>query len=262
MFLFKKIFSSFLFPLPLCLGILMVGLLLLWFSKKQKSGRALVTTGTILLLLFSYAQISDPLLMGLEEAYPSVTEATDTGLPIHDPQSPIQWIVVLGGGQKSDPKLPITSHLGGSSLMRLIEGIRLYRKNPASKLILSGGSLYNSSSEAEAMARVAQALGVPQEDIVLEDQSWDTEQQAQLIGPMVDKDKFLLVTSASHMLRAMSLFEKQGMHPTAAPTDHLVWHHKKTFIELFLPNSANLSKTTTAFYEYMGLAWLKIRGKI
>ena len=43
-----------------------------------------------------------------------------------------------------------------------------------------------------------------------------------VVKEIVGKDKFILVTSASHMLRAMALFRKQGMEPIPAPTDYMV----------------------------------------
>ena len=53
MFLLKKIVSRFLFPLPLSLEFLILGLFLLWFTRRQRAGKALVTCGVVLLLGFS-----------------------------------------------------------------------------------------------------------------------------------------------------------------------------------------------------------------
>jgi uncharacterized SAM-binding protein YcdF (DUF218 family) len=72
----------------------------------------------------------------------------------------VKWIVVLGGGHTSDPKLPITSQISGNSLVRLVEGIRIYNGLPRSKLILSGGSPFEKISNAQVLADVAVAIGV------------------------------------------------------------------------------------------------------
>ncbi len=48
MFLFKKLLAPFFFPLPLCLAFLGLGLMLLWFTRRQRAGRTLVTLGTLL----------------------------------------------------------------------------------------------------------------------------------------------------------------------------------------------------------------------
>ena len=72
------------------------------------------------------------------------------------------------------------------------------------------------------MARVALIMGVNPPDIILESASRDTEEQARLIKPMVGREKFFLVTSASHLPRAMAMFHKLGLEPVAAPVGHLV----------------------------------------
>ena len=54
-------------------------------------------------------------------------------------------------------------------------------------------------------SKVAQALGVAQQDMVLESESRDTEESAKAVAPIVQKDPFLLVTSASHMPRSMAM---------------------------------------------------------
>jgi uncharacterized SAM-binding protein YcdF (DUF218 family) len=66
MFLFKKIVPQFLFPVPLVLELLLLGLALLWFTRRQRAGRVLVSAGTGLLLIFSNAFVSHLLLRPLE----------------------------------------------------------------------------------------------------------------------------------------------------------------------------------------------------
>ena len=44
MFLFKKIVAPFFFPLSICLEILFLGLFLLWFTRRQKTGKIIVST--------------------------------------------------------------------------------------------------------------------------------------------------------------------------------------------------------------------------
>jgi len=108
------------------------------------------------------------------------------------------------------------------------------------------------------MARVARAMGVPEEHLVLESESVDTAQQALALKKLVGTEPFALVTSASHMTRAMALCKKQGLHPVAAPTEHCV---RQTAIPpdgLWVPKVDGLKKMTTVFYEYIGLAWARI----
>lgn len=258
----KKIFSRFFFPLPICLLILLAGLILLWFTKRQRSGKVLVTVGTILLLVLSYSIATESLLRGLERRYPSVYLATRGEPRLSTVGTPVKWIVVLGGGHTADPNIPPSSQLDRSTMVRLVEGVILYREHPGSKIIVSGGRVDASISDAELMSKVAKAIGVPQQDIVLEDESWDTEDEARLVKSLVGNDAFILVTSASHMLRSMKLFESYGMHPLAGPTDFLARDTETFSADSVFPEPNSLVKATRLVYEYLGLAWLKVRGVI
>ena len=53
---------------------------------------------------------------------------------------PATWIVVLSGDTLSNPALPITARASGATLSRLVEGIRLHRQVPGSRLVLSGAA--------------------------------------------------------------------------------------------------------------------------
>ncbi len=256
MFLFKKIAGPFFFPLSLCLEVFIVGLILLWFTKKKRAGKIVVTAGVALIALLSYGPLPTWLLQPLEYKYPPLLKTDD--LPR------VKWIVVLGGGHTSDPQIPISSQISDASLFRLVEGIRLHKSFPGSKLILSGGVLYDPSSDAQSMSEVAEALGVDRQNVLLELRSKDTEDQARLIHQIVGNDPFVLVTSASHMPRSMALFHKQGMSPIPASTDYKVKEKqsKELVPGFFYPGLGELAKAEFAIYEYLGLAWLKLRGQI
>ncbi len=254
MFLFKKLVAPMFFPLSLCLEILILGVIFLWFTRRQKTGKVLVTIGIILLGGLSLRASSDRLLRPLEYKYPSLVEFNDI--------SDVKWIVVLGSGHTSDPEITVTDQISYDSLVRLIEGIRIQKILSGSKLILSGGSVPDPVPNAQIMADVALAVGVDENILVLESTSRDTKDQARLIKKMVGDDRFVLVTSASHMPRSMALFKKQGMEPIPAPTDHLVKERQGARLGIPFPSANGLRKAERAFYEYLGLAWAKFRGQI
>src|ERR1041384_3333784 len=124
MFLFKKIVAPLLFPFPLCLLVMAGGLILLWFTRKQKAGKILLTIGFALLSLLSYGRVSVSLLQPLERSYAPLQSVP--------PGSEIKWVVVLGGGASSDLGVPLAARLSEASLARVIEGIRLHRQIPGS----------------------------------------------------------------------------------------------------------------------------------
>jgi uncharacterized SAM-binding protein YcdF (DUF218 family) len=254
MFLFKKIVAPFFFPLSICLEILFLGLFFLWFTRRQKTGKIVVSIGVIFLAMISYSTFSNMLLRPLEYKYSPITDVSAF--------SNVKWVIVLSGGHSTDPKLSVTDQLSGASLVRLIEGIRLYRELSNSKLLLSGGSAFSSTSEADAMAKMALALGIDKNDLVLESKSKDTKDQAKFIHNIVGNDKFILVTSASHMARSMALFQSKGMNPTPAPTGYHVKKIQKISPSMFFPSANGIDKMERVVYEYIGTAWARLRRQI
>jgi uncharacterized SAM-binding protein YcdF (DUF218 family) len=264
LFLFKKIVAPLLLPLPLCLGLLFIGLGLLWFTRRQRSGKILVSAGAGLLLVLSYSAVPDMALRPLELKYPPVADLNaGSGGPQDAPSLRAgSYIVVLGGGISSDPTLPITSQIGPASLSRLLEGVRLYRAEPGRKLILSGGRVFRPTSESQVMSRVALIMGVNPRDILQESVSRDTEEQARLLKPLVGRERFFLVTSAVHMPRAMALFRRQGLDPVAAPVGLPAQQMGQWSPEGLFPSTGSLGLTDIALHEYLGLAWAWLRGDI
>jgi uncharacterized SAM-binding protein YcdF (DUF218 family) len=257
MFYIKKMVAPFFLPLPFCLILTSLGLLLLWFTKKQRTGKAVATLGVLAIGLLGLGPVSNTLLSYFETRYPPLLESTP-GLKTPKPA----FVVVLGGGHVSDPHVPITSQLSDATLSRLIEGIRIYRKNPGSKLVLSGSDIFDPVPESEKMAELAVALGVDMKDIILESASKDTKDQAICIKRIVENQPLVLVTSASHMPRSMALFKKWGMDPIPAPTRHLSRKGQAICPSDFFPGSGGIKKAERVFHEAMGIIWARIRGQI
>ena len=261
MFLLKKIVSRFLFPVPLCLGVLLIGLLLLWFTRKQKAGRMVVTLAGVLLFLFSSQFFSGMLLTPLESRYTPLFTAPEARAPAGLGEA--KFIVVLAGGFSYEPDRPITVQLDEGSIARLVEGVRLSKVLNCCKLVLSGGAGPDSGpSEAEDMAQLAQDLGVGRQDMILDTNSRDTEDEARHIAPIVGQQPFILVTEASHMPRAMALFRKLGTHPIADPVDFRTTPSQAIMPDQLFPGVGALGGSERAVYEYLGLALEKILGKI
>jgi len=261
MFLLKKIVAACFSPVSLCLGILILGLWFLWATRRLRLGKGLVTLGTVLLLLLSVPGISRQTLVPLERRYPALLHPETVSWGEKSGTSP-KWIVVLGGGHVSDPRLPANSQISAAALGRVVEGVRLYQAIPGSKLLLSGGVVSDPVPEAEVMARIARLLGVKPQDIRLETDSRDTAAEAELIAKMIGPEKIILVTSAVHMPRSMALFRKQGLEPIPAPTDFRVREARGPVIAKVFPRGASLSEVETAAHEYLGLAWAWLRGMI
>lgn len=262
MFLLKKLIGALLFPVPLCLMLFAIGLFLLWFTRRQKAGKVITTMGVLLFAILTFDLPSGALLLSLERKYPAFDTAYATPAQREELARQVKWIVVLGGGNVSDPELPLTSQLAGSSLARVVEGVRLKREFPQAKLLLSGARVFDPVAVAEAMSKVAQSLGVDQNEIALDLEARDTEEEARVIKSMIGEDRFIMVTSASHMPRAMGLFVKQGMQPIPAPTEHVQKTNQGASPADYAPGSGGIYKAERATYEYLGWWWAKLRGRI
>jgi len=255
MFMVKKAVALLLFPLSLCLGALLAGTFLLWFTRRQRTGKILVSVGVALLVLFSYYPFANLSLRYLESRYPPLIDVSQL--------SDIRWVAVLGGGHHSAPLLPATAQLSAPSLGRLVEGIRIHTMLPGSRLLLSGGSAGDPVPEATTMGRVAEIMGIEGTMIILEERSRDTADQARFIHEIVGDERFILVTSASHMPRSMALFRKLGMDPIPAPADYCVKENQGGIAPgAFFPSAASLRNAERALYEYLGFGWAMLSGQV
>lgn len=251
MFLFKKIVAPIFYPLSVCFLVLAAGLALLWFSRRQRTGKLLVTLSFALLVVFGYGWVSHPLLRSLEQAHP---------LPGPEAQARAKWVVVLGGGTLSDPALPVTSRAVGATLARLVEGVRLHRQIPGSRLVLSGAGS-GPGSDTEVMSAIALMLGASAPNILVEGRSPDTESQAVNVAAILKGEPCLLVTSAFHMPRAMALFTKAGVGAIPAPAQYLTDARQTIVPGDFYPATYFLSGMQIATSEYLGMAWARLRGR-
>lgn len=211
LFTLKKVLGGMMLPLPLLLLLIALGIALLWFSRFQRTGKLCVSLGWLLLLLLSLQPVADSLLKPIEDKYPTWRD-----------EKRVQYVVVLGGGYTWNPNWAPSSNLINNSLPRLTEGIRLWYENPGSKLIFTGAAAKtNPVSTAEAGARVAESLGIPRSEIIVLDKPKDTEEEAAAVKEAIGDAPFLLVTSASHLPRAMIFFRRAGLTPLPAPANQL-----------------------------------------
>ncbi|AUU32422.1 envelope biogenesis factor ElyC [Shigella flexneri] len=250
LFTLKKVIGNMLLPLPLMLLIIGAGLALLWFSRFQKTGKIFISIGWLALLLLSLQPVADRLLRPIESTYPTWNNSQK-----------VDYIVVLGGGYTWNPQWAPSSNLINNSLPRLNEGIRLWRENPGSKLIFTGGvAKTNTVSTAEVGTRVAQSLGVPREQIITLDLPKDTEEEAAAVKQAIGDAPFLLVTSASHLPRAMIFFQQEGLNPLPAPANQLAIDSPLNPWERAIPSPVWLMHSDRVGYETLGRIWQWLKG--
>ncbi|KFX07148.1 hypothetical protein KP22_03395 [Pectobacterium betavasculorum] len=248
LFTLKKFVGGLLQPLPLLLLLMGVGLLLLWCTQRQRSGKTLILASWLMLILLSLQPVADRLLLPLESQYPTWQQTPQA--------SKIDYIVVLGGGYTFNAEWAPSSNLISNSLPRVTEGIRLYHANPGSTLIFTGGAAQgNPVSSAKTAALVAESLGIPRQDIVILDTPRDTEEEAAETAKIVGDRPFLLVTSANHLPRAIRFFQAQGLTPIPAPANQMAITSALNPWEKVFPSAYYLSHSERAWYETLGRLW-------
>ncbi|NIC04395.1 ElyC/SanA/YdcF family protein [Billgrantia bachuensis] len=245
----KELIAFYVMPLPLFFCLLVLAALL-FLSGRRRVGCGLGTLATVMLLLAACSPLADRLLEPLESRYPPLQLSGD--------EPWVETIVVLGGGWQPGRGGSSLSRLNESSLYRLTEGLKLRQDFPQARLVVSGGSrLEGMPPVASAYAQAASELGVATEGLVVVDWPTDTASEARAVRDLLDQgSRLLLVTSASHMPRAMAHFRAVGLDPVAAPTHRLVNPGVSWNLAYWLPTSQALSKTERALHEYMGLVAL------
>ena len=252
----KLVFQLF-FPVPLCLSLFAAGLILLWFTRKQKLGKVFVTAGTALLLLFGCSVGFGNVLRSLEYRY-SALISPETLNPAP------KWVAVLGMGHHPDPAVPVNSQIPHTFLSRLIEGVRLHRAIPGTKLIISVGGDHERQEKQEFVDRFAEIVAVEPEDVVLIADAHSTRDEVTSIQEITQDDAVVLVTSAAHMPRAMAFCRRFGVTATPAPAGYLVKHHRQPGMGVgaFIPSSVGFTRAERVTYECLAFAWAKLRGSI
>lgn len=266
-FLFKKGVSLFLHPLPIALELMVIGLLLVGFSRRKSRrspegipsrlrkvaghlGIAALIAGVGFLYLCSIKPVADSLVHALESQHPPLSNDADRPAPA--------FIVVLASGERYRPGKPATSQLSYAALARVVEGVRLAADFPGSRVVFTG-----QPGEVRGMTETAVALGVDPERIIGETESRDTKDHPIYLREILGEESFVLVTSGTHMPRSLILFRGQGLDPVPAPCDLWVWpglgEESPWRPGHFIPKVEHLWKTHVAFHEFLGLAWAAIK---
>ena len=270
-FLLSKLLPLALYPLGLALLLQLAGLL----GRRRRWGPWLGGAGVALLWLAATPFTSRQLTWRLEE---QAARLTPTPLPRADA------VLVLGGGLR--PALPPRRGVElGEAGDRLLTGVELLQRGLAPILVVSGGRVGfthgdPSPAEADSAALLAQRLGVPAGRIVTNpgsspDGPRNTAEEAEAIARLARQRgwrSLLLVTSATHLPRALATFERHlpagsGLRliPVACdyqlPQRQLMGRRTASSVLLsLLPTADGLASTTTALKEDIGLLLYRLRG--
>ncbi len=216
--------------MPFSIGLFLFAFGLFYlFKKKIPKAKVFLSFAIIWIMIISHSAFANFLLTSLENEYQ----------PLKKIPKDTKFIVFLGGDMEN----------------RGWEVLRLYHEIEGAKIVTSGYEGRGTIAEATKTANMLRSIGIKQEDIFTYPKPKDTKEEAQNIKEILKNQKFILVTSAYHMKRAMMIFEYAGLKPTPAPTDYLI---KESDSAISFPDGYSLLKTEKVWHEYIGIFWVKI----
>jgi uncharacterized SAM-binding protein YcdF (DUF218 family) len=251
-FVLAKILGFFALPSNLLIVAGLLGVILM-ATRFARTGRVLAVTSLVLIAVFGLTPLGNILILPLEQRFP----------PFNDAGRAPDGIVVLGGAFDA----PVSHGRGEVALTdagdRMTAVAELARRYPAARIVFSGGSgrlLLDSAKESDLAARMFASFGIAPERLAFDEDSRDTMENAAFsrrIAQPMPGERWLLVTSAYHMPRAVGVFRRAGFPVEAYPAD---WRTRGV-IDAARPFGSladGLKRTDTAAREWFGLVayWL------
>lgn len=163
-------------------------------------------------------------------------------------------IVVLGGGTRYDqsgrlvPKPDVMTRIEKTSSLYA----QCKQRTPHCEVIVSGGNPQrHTASEAQTYAPYLLQANVAASDLVLEDASLTTYENAKYVARILHSERYdslMLVTSTYHMPRAVMDFQRFGLTPQQTASVG------RTVRRGLLPRRPNLASANIALHELIGIA--------
>lgn len=238
-------------PLFIIFILLLASTVIFWKNCKKKSDALIMVLGVILVYGTGIAPVSNYLCYHLEKDY---IHHQSAGLK-NGPDA----LVVLGNGTKEIKSIQETFSSDFGTL-RLVHAATVYHQAGARYFVCAGKG-EGDVSEAQAMAKLAESLGVPKDKIRIEAKSENTAENALEVKKILgDKKMHIgLVTSAFHMKRSEEEFKKYFDHVTPLPAHYLYASPSDNVVIRYMPQAAELAKTSVAVRELIARLWYRIR---
>lgn len=250
----SKLLGGLLIPSNVLVFAAVAGVLALLF-RWRRLGTLLLWTAALGLLVLGFGPVGSILMRPLEDRFPR---------PSGDVPEPT-GIIVLGGiiASSSLPRGAIALSQDGE---RLSETAALARRYPNARVIVSGGTFGRSEAESEAVIakRFLADLGVEESRITTESRSLSTAENAALTRELVipqSGERWLLVTSASHMPRAIGSFRRAGFPVIPYPVGYTTSGLPSDYWDVRLEASTNLVRADVALHEWFGLIYYWLTGR-
>lgn len=251
-FFISKIISFLLTPVFWVFSLLLFALI----SKNPKRKKRALVGAVVVLYFFSNSFILEEFnrVWELPATYYKDLKKYDAG-------------IVLGGFMSYDYQFDrIQFHRGAD---RLFQAVELYKIGVIKKIFFVGGSgsiEFANMKEGVFVRRYLLTLGIPEDDIWIENESRNTRENAFnakviLVENKIDSGKFLLITSGHHMRRALACFDVLGIDVTPYSVDRSASPVRRYSPgHLLIPNVNTLMWWDAVIHEWIGVIVYKMKG--
>lgn len=252
-FALSKILSFAIKPVVWIIGLLLYAV----WTRRPWRGRRAVVVALVLLLLSTNRWITNEVVCAWE---PETLTANQI-------QVPYDIGIVLGGYSNLFITPAHDRYNFSERANRFTQALELYHSGKVKKLLFTGGTgrlLQDGGSEAALLPPLLERLGIPVEDIILEDRSRNTWENAIFTKDMLDEKypgaSCLLITSAMHMPRSAACFRKAGLTATPFAVDYMSEAPPPGLDLYLLPDKTGLYKWEWLIKEWIGCVAYRLKG--
>jgi uncharacterized SAM-binding protein YcdF (DUF218 family) len=256
MFFAAKVLALLTQPLAWVIGLLSVSLLLT--ARKPKTARTCMGVALAVIVVMGWQPAPDYFLRDLESHYPEFPPQADL--------RGFAGVVVLGGSTEAGHVAQSHSQaLFTDAGERLTAPVIMLRYNPHLHIVYSGGEgtlLGDGPSEAERARVFFDSMGLTDKQVQYESASRNTYENAVFsarLPGITTTQPWLLLTSASHMPRAMGTFTKAGWRVTAYPVD---FRTGATTPWLDYSLREGTQKWQMVLHEWLGILSYRLTGRL
>ncbi|MGM9475287.1 YdcF family protein [Pedobacter sp. GSP4] len=222
------------------------------FVKQQKTRKKLFSAAVIVLLFFSNSFLAGKAVNFYEPEFPTEKKHYDIA-------------IVLGGFSGLNKRNNEIQFNGAND--RLFQAISLYRQRRIKKILITSGNaniVTNEVKEADLVKKFLHDSCIPDSDVLIENQSRNTVENAKLSWALIQKTwpgaKTLVITSAWHIPRAKLIFSRFfKSRPDYLPTNYM-GRTNYDFEDFIVPNPGAFGTWDLLFKEWIGLALDSVRG--
>lgn len=253
----SKIAWFFATPSNLLLSVILLSLLLTLVRRLRRFGTGLAIATTVATIALGLLPVGTLLIVPLEERFAA----------FNDDGKPVDGIVLLGGAVDASDSVSRGRISANEAAERILDTIELAHRYPHARILISGGGgtvFGNGAGEAPVIAEYFKSIGIDPARIIIEDRSRTTAENALYSRKVLQPkpgERWLLVTSAWHMPRAVGVFDKVGFPVTPYPVDYRTGGGANNFF-IFPSISDGLRRLDLGTKEWIGLVGYYLTGRM